>query len=381
MKLGLVGWRGMVGSVLVERMLAEQDFQHCDPYLFSTSQVGEPSPFDWSKNDRLLDGFDLDELANMDALIVTQGSGYTQRVYQALMDKGWSGYWIDAASHLRMHDHARIVLDPINGESLKQALQQGVRTFVGGNCTVSLMLLALDGLVRKGLIQWIVPMTYQAASGAGAEKMWELIQQMGTLFQIQQASPKDSILAIEQRISEAMRDPKRCPQQAFGVPLAGSLIPWIDTEAAPGLTKEEWKAEVETNKILQGVKSQTDHGQSDGKNLAPIGVDGLCVRVGTLRCHSQALTLKLTQDLTEAEVADCLKEANPWVRYIENTSDASMHSLTPAAVSGRLDIAVGRLRKLHLEPNMFSVFTVGDQLLWGAAEPLRRVFRLILTDK
>lgn len=377
MNLGLVGWRGMVGSVLVERMLEEQDFKYCDPYLFSTSQVGEASPFGWSKNEQLLDGFDLETLSRMDALIVTQGSDYTQKVYQALMDTGWAGYWIDAASHLRMHDNARIVLDPINGESLKQSLLQGVRTFVGGNCTVSLMLLALDGLVKKGLIKWIVPMTYQAASGAGAEKMSELIQQMGTFFQIQQAHSKDSILAIEQRIAEAMRDPERCPQQAFGVPLAGSLIPWIDAEAAPGFTKEEWKAEVETNKILQGVKSWADNEQ----NLAPIGVDGLCVRIGTLRCHSQALTLKLTQDLTESEVADCLKEANPWVRYIENTPDASMHALTPAAVSGRLDIAVGRLRKLRLESNLFSLFTVGDQLLWGAAEPLRRAFRLILTDK
>lgn len=368
MKLGLVGWRGMVGSVLVERMLAEKDFDHCTPFLFTTSQAGQASPYEWAANDTLLDAYDFNALMEMDALIVTQGSDYTQKVYQDLYQKGWQGYWIDAASHLRMDNRSEIVLDPINANLIKDAIRSGTKTFVGGNCTVSLMLMAIDGLVRRDLVEWIIPMTYQAASGAGAKSMAELINQMGSIYQTKiQASPSENILAIEKQVTHNMQSEERFPQSEFGVPLGGSLIPWIDSVKAPGLSKEEWKAEVETNKIL-------------GRE-ASIGVDGLCVRVGTLRCHSQALTLKLKEDLSISEVEEYLKEGNEWVRYVENSPEASKKYLTPASISGGLDIAVGRLRKLSVAPNMYSIFTVGDQLLWGAAEPLRRVLRLVLSEK
>jgi len=366
MKVGFVGWRGMVGSVLMGRMVDENDFADIDPVFFTTSQAGQPAPIFGGKDAGvLLDGNDVAELAKMDVVLTCQGGDYTKAVYPKLRESGWNGYWIDAASALRMDDEAVIVLDPVNRDVIDASLKNGVKTFAGGNCTVSLMLLALGGLFEQDLVEWASPHTYQAASGAGAKNMKELIAQMGAIHEsvADQLDPAAAILEVDKKVSETLRS-DALPQNQFGAALAGSLIPWIDVPMASGQTKEEWKAQVEANKIL---------GQSD--NQVPI--DGLCVRIGAMRCHSQAITLKLKKDLPISEIEAILAAHNEWVKVIPNDRDASIKALSPAAVNGSLDIPVGRIRKLAMGPEYISAFTVGDQLLWGAAEPLRRMLNII----
>ena len=367
-KVGIVGWRGMVGSVLMQRMRDEQDFDHFEPIFFTTSQAGQAAP-DIGKDDvpPLKDATDLDELKALDAIITCQGGGYTEDVYPKLRAAGWDGYWIDAASTLRMEDEAIIVLDPVNRNVIDKGLESGVKTYVGGNCTVSLMMMAIGGLLEKGLVEWISPMTYQAASGAGARNMRELIQQMGAIhgnIEEKLNDPASAILDIDRQVAEFIRSDDY-PTENWPVPLAGSLIPWLDSQMETGQTREEWKAEVETNKIL---------GQSD----SPVPIDGLCVRIGAMRCHSQALTIKLTKDIPLDEIHEIIASHNDWVKVIPNDKDISMAELTPAAVTGTLNVPVGRMRKLSMGPEYLSAFTVGDQLLWGAAEPLRRILRIIL---
>mgnify|MGYP006393881477 CR=1 FL=1 len=366
-KVGLVGWRGMVGSVLMQRMQAENDFADIEPVFFSTSQAGQDAP-DVGKSGvpPLKNAFDLDELAQMDAIVTCQGGDYTSEVFKPLRDKGWTGYWIDAASTLRMADHSVIVLDPVNRKVIDEALERGVKDFIGGNCTVSLMMLAVGGLLEKDLIEWISPMTYQAASGAGAQNMRELLGQMGNLEQSVGdllKDPASAILDIDRQVTERMRDGS-FPVDNFGVPLAGSLIPFIDKEMESGQSKEEWKAQSETNKIL-------------GRSDSPIPIDGLCVRIGAMRSHSQALTIKLRKDLSVSEIEEILAGANDWVKVIPNRKEDSMRELTPAKVTGTLSVPIGRIRKLNMGPEYISAFTVGDQLLWGAAEPLRRMLRIL----
>ncbi|NDV90911.1 aspartate-semialdehyde dehydrogenase [Alteromonas sp. 345S023] len=368
-KVGLVGWRGMVGSVLMQRMQEEQDFTHIEPTFFTTSQKGLPAP-DFAGKDAgvLEDAFDIEALRQQDIIITCQGGDYTKDVYAKLRDAGWQGYWIDAASSLRMADDAIIVLDPVNGKEITEGIDKGVRTFVGGNCTVSLMLLALGGLFEQDLVEWASPMTYQAASGSGAKHMRELISQMGAIHSNVKDKiddPATAILDIDQQVAEFIRSDDY-PSTQFGVPLAGSLIPYIDSQLPSGQSREEWKAQAEANKIL---------GISD----APVPIDGICVRVGAMRCHSQAITLKLKQDLPLQEIERILAEHNEWVKVIPNDRDDTMQSLTPATVTGTLSIPVGRIRKLTMGPEYISAFTVGDQLLWGAAEPLRRMLRIILS--
>ena len=366
-RVGIVGWRGMVGSVLMQRMRDEKDFDHFEPIFFTTSQAGQKGP-NISKDIPLLkDATDIDELKALDAIITCQGGGYTEEVYPKLRAAGWDGYWIDAASTLRMEDEAIIVLDPVNRDVIDRGLESGTKTYVGGNCTVSLMLMAIGGLLEKGLVEWISPMTYQAASGAGARNMRELIQQMGAIHgNIEQKlnDPASAILDIDRQVAEFIRSDDY-PTENWPVPLAGSLIPWLDSPMASGQTREEWKAEVETNKIL---------GQSDN----PVPIDGLCVRIGAMRCHSQALTIKMTKDLPLDEIHEIIAGHNDWVKVIPNDKDLSMAELTPAAVTGTLNVPVGRMRKLSMGGEYLSAFTVGDQLLWGAAEPLRRILRIIL---
>ena len=366
-KVGLVGWRGMVGSVLMQRMQAENDFADIEPVFFSTSQAGQDAP-DVGKSGvpPLKNAFDLDELAQMDVIVTCQGGDYTTEVFKPLRDKGWTGYWIDAASTLRMADHSVIVLDPVNRKVIDEALERGVKDFIGGNCTVSLMMLAVGGLLEKDLIEWISPMTYQAASGAGAQNMRELLGQMGNLEQSVGdllKDPASAILDIDRQVTERMRDGS-FPVDNFGVPLAGSLIPFIDKEMESGQSKEEWKAQSETNKIL-------------GRSDSPIPIDGLCVRIGAMRSHSQALTIKLRKDLSVSEIEEILAGANDWVKVIPNRKEDSMRELTPAKVTGTLSVPIGRIRKLNMGPEYISAFTVGDQLLWGAAEPLRRMLRIL----
>ncbi|WP_105258688.1 aspartate-semialdehyde dehydrogenase [Pseudoalteromonas sp. T1lg88] len=365
-KVGLVGWRGMVGSVLLERMQQEQDFAHIDVTFFTTSQTGQLGPDIAGTPKPLQSAYDLEALAQMDIILTCQGGDYTHEVYQSLRDKGWQGYWIDAASALRMSDESIIVLDPVNKDVIEQGLEQGVKTFVGGNCTVSLMLLALGGLFERDLIEWVSPMTYQAASGAGARNMKELLVQMGQLHDVvadQVQDPSAAILDIDKKVATKMQDGSLACDQ-FGVPLAGSLIPWIDVPMPSGQSKEEWKAEVEANKIL-------------GSSKQPIPVDGLCVRVGMMRCHAQALTIKLREDISVSEIEEILGAHNDWVEVIANDRETSSKELTPVNVAGTLRIPVGRIRKLSMGPKYISAFTVGDQLLWGAAEPLRRMLRII----
>ncbi len=364
-KVGIVGWRGMVGSVLMQRMREENDFRDIDPVFFSTSQAGQAGPDVGKGAGVLQDANDLGALKAMDVVLTCQGGDYTSSVYEPLRESGWDGYWIDAASTLRMAEDSIIVLDPVNRDVIDQGLDAGVRTYVGGNCTVSLMLLAVGGLFRQGLVEWISPMTYQAASGAGAQNMRELIAQMGYLHDAAggQMDAASSILDLDRAVTAAIRDDSY-PSEHFGFPLAGSLLPWIDKKLDSGQSKEEWKAGVESNKIL-------------GRNHNPIPIDGLCVRVGAMRSHAQALTIKLNRDVPLDEVNDCLAAANDWVRVIDNDKDETLRSLTPAAVSGTLQIPVGRLRKLAMGPEYLSAFTVGDQLLWGAAEPLRRMLRIL----
>ena len=369
---GFIGWRGMVGSVLMQRMREEGDFARIDePVFFTTSQVGQPGPDIGKDIPPLQDAHDIEALKQMDVIVTTQGGDYTKAVYQPLRDAGWQGYWIDAASALRMADHTVIVLDPVNRGVIDAALDAGGRDYIGGNCTVSLMLMALGGLLQNDRVEWISAMTYQAASGAGARNMRELIAQMGSIRDAV-ADPLDdpaaSILEIDRRVIEHMRSDD-FPTDQFGVPLAGSLIPWIDVPMPNGQSKEEWKGGVETNKILGRIAER-------GDELIPI--DGLCVRIGAMRSHSQALTVKLKQDLPLDEIHELLASANDWVRVLPNDREISMRELTPAAVTGTLDVPVGRLRKLAMGGEYLSAFTVGDQLLWGAAEPLRRMLGILL---
>jgi aspartate-semialdehyde dehydrogenase len=366
-RVGLVGWRGMVGSVLMQRMREERDFDHIDPAFFSTSQTGAAGPDIGKDVPALKDAKEIDELKSMEAIISCQGGGYTEEVYPKLRAAGWEGYWIDAASTLRMDEESTIILDPVNSDVIKDGLAKGAKTFVGGNCTVSLMLMGIGGLFREGLVEWISPMTYQAASGAGAQNMRELLRQMGAIYNVSKElveDPASGILEIDRTVSDFMRSPEY-PAEQWGVPLAGSLIAWLDSQLESGQSREEWKAQVETNKIL---------GRSDN----PIPIDGLCVRVGAMRSHSQALTIKLTKDAPLSDIEGILAGANDWVKVVPNEKEATMQELTPAAVTGTLNVPVGRLRKLAMGPQYLSAFTVGDQLLWGAAEPLRRMLRILL---
>lgn len=358
----------MVGSVLMGRMREENDFAHIDePVFFTTSQTGQPGPDIGKPVPALKDATDIDALAQMDTIVTCQGGGYTKQVYADLRKSGWDGYWIDAASALRMADDAVIVLDPVNRPVIDQALSDGKKDFIGGNCTVSLMLMALGGLFNAGLVEWASSMTYQAASGAGAKNMRELLNQMGVLRDDVAgllADPASAILDIDQGVTEALRG-EAFPVDNFGVPLAGSLIPWIDVALDNGQSKEEWKGFVETNKIL---------GRSDN----PVPIDGTCVRIGSMRCHSQALTIKLTRDVPVDEVAQMLDEANDWSSVVPNDREQTIRELTPTKVTGTLSVPVGRLRKMNIGDEYLNAFTVGDQLLWGAAEPLRRMLRILI---
>jgi aspartate-semialdehyde dehydrogenase len=366
-KVGLIGWRGMVGSVLMGRMRDEKDFDHIEPVFFTTSNPGGKGPDIGKDVPPLKDAMSVDELKAMDIIITCQGGDYTKEVYPKLMAAGWKGYWIDAASALRMEKDAIIILDPVNKNVIEDGIAKGIKTYVGGNCTVSLMLMAIGGLFEKGLIEWISPMTYQAASGAGARNMRELIQQMGAVHgEVNHllADPASAILEIDRKVTDFIRS-ETYPLDAWPVPLAASLIPWIDVQLPSGQSKEEWKAQVECNKIL---------GRSDN----PVPIDGLCVRVGAMRCHSQALTIKMTKDVPLDEIHGIIAAHNNWVKVVPNDRQITMEQLTPAAVTGTLTVPVGRMRKLNMGPEYLSAFTVGDQLLWGAAEPLRRMLRILL---
>jgi aspartate-semialdehyde dehydrogenase len=366
-KLGIIGWRGMVGSVLVERMLAEGDFDLVDPVFFTTSSVGAAGPGIGRPTGPLQDANDVAALARNDILITCQGGDYTKAVHAKLRAAGWTGYWIDAASALRMAKDAVIILDPVNRPVIDRALAAGVKDYIGGNCTVSLMLMAIDGLLKADLVEWVTAMTYQAASGAGAQNMRELLQQMGEVHFAAKAllaDPASAILDIDREVAGILRD-ERFPTTHFGVPLAGSLLPWIDADLGNGQSREEWKGHAETNKIL-------------GRESAPVMVDGLCVRVGAMRCHSQGLTIKLRKDIPVAEIEAILAKANDWVRVVPNRRAETLERLTPAAVTGTLQVPIGRLRKLNMGGEYLSAFTVGDQLLWGAAEPLRRMLRIVV---
>jgi aspartate-semialdehyde dehydrogenase len=367
-RVGLVGWRGMVGSVLMQRMQEENDFQHIEPVFFTTSQAGQAAPDFGVDAPALQDANDIEVLKTMDIIISCQGGDYTKSVFGPLRASGWNGYWIDAASSLRMADDSVIILDPVNRAVIDQALVDGKKDFIGGNCTVSLMMMALGGLFAADQIEWMSAMTYQAASGGGARHMRELLNQMGYINNsvgAELADPASAILEIDRKVSAAIRADANDVTQ-FGAPLAGSLIPYIDSQLDNGQSREEWKAQAETNKIL---------GRGEG-NIIPI--DGLCVRIGAMRCHSQALTIKLKQDIPMDEIHSMLAEANDWVKVIPNDRDITMQELTPAKITGTMATPVGRLRKLNMGPEYLSAFTVGDQLLWGAAEPLRRMLRILL---
>jgi len=365
--VGIVGWRGMVGSVLMDRMIAENDFAGFEPVFFSTSQAGKTGPDIGAGPQPVLDANDWAKLGDMAVIISCQGGSYSEQTHPTLRKKGWNGYWIDAASTLRMKDTSVIVLDPVNRNVIDKALDEGLKDYIGGNCTVSLMLMALGGLFVKNWVEWMTSMTYQSASGAGANHMRELVMQMGMLGDNAKAllrDPASSILDIDHQITETLAGPN-FPIQYFGAPLAGSLIPWIDRAMENGQTREEWKGMAETNKIL----GCSDH---------PIAIDGQCVRVGAMRCHSQALTIKLTRDIPLDVIENTIASANDWVSVVPNDKGATVARLSPSAVSGTLSIPVGRIRKMNKGPNYLTAFTVGDQLLWGAAEPLRRVLNIIL---
>src|SRR5271168_1318451 len=362
--VGIIGWRGMVGSVLLDRMRDEKDFDLITPTFFSTSQAGAAAPRIGVSASQLQDANDIAALAKLPMLISAQGGDYTQAIHPRLRAAGWQGYWIDAASALRMDKNAVIVLDPVNLSVMQAARERGIKDFIGGNCTVSLMLMAVSGLMRAGVVDWITAMTYQSASGAGAQNMREMLQQMGVLHASAASllqNPASSILDIDRAVSGALAT-REFPKEHFGVPLAGSLIPWIDKDLGNGQSREEWKAAAEANKIL-------------GLEVRPVPVEGICVRVGAMRCHAQALTIKLTKDLPLPEIEALIAGGNPWVRIIPNNKEASIHALSPAAVSGGLTVPIGRLRKLSMGGEYLAAFTVGDQLLWGAAEPLRRTMR------
>jgi aspartate-semialdehyde dehydrogenase len=367
-RVGFVGWRGMVGSVLMQRMLEQNDFNNIvEPVFFTTSQVGQNGPEIGKEIPPLLDATNLDGLKSMDAIVTCQGGDYTSQVYADLRASGWKGYWIDAASTLRMQDQAVIVLDPVNRGVIDAALSAGKKDFIGGNCTVSLMMLGMGGLLEHDLVEWMSVMTYQAASGGGVKHMRELLAQMGSLHASVEAlleDPSSAILEIDRLVTQQLKSPS-LPTEQFTVPLAGSLIPWIDAQLDNGQTREEWKAQAEANKILGNL----------GK---PIAIDGICVRVGAMRSHSQAVTVKLKRNLPLDEISQMLAESNPWVKVISNDRELSMRELSPAAVTGSLDIPVGRLRKMNMGEEYLAAFTVGDQLLWGAAEPLRRMLNILL---
>ena len=366
MKVGLVGWRGMVGSVLMQRMRDEQDFAAIDPVFFSTSNAGGEAPDVGKQTPVLQDANDIDALAPMDVIITCQGGDYTKSVYSKLRDTGWAGHWIDAASALRMEDEATIILDPVNRHVIDKAMEMGCNTWVGGNCTVSLMLMGLGGLYQEGLVEWMSAMTYQAASGSGANNMRELLKQMGVARDAvadELATPSSAILEIDRKVAATMRGDD-FPTEYFGVPLAGSLIPYIDSQLDNGQSREEWKAQSETNKIL-------------GNTSDAIPIDGICVRIGAMRCHSQALTIKLTRDISVGEIEQLLASHNEWAKVVPNDRDASISDLTPTAVTRTLTVPVGRLRKLNMGDQYLGAFTCGDQLLWGAAEPLRRMLKIL----
>ena len=366
-RVGLVGWRGMVGSVLMQRMQEENDFALIDPVFFTTSDPGGKAPAIANGAPLLKDAKNIDELKGLDIIVTCQGGDYTTEVFPKLRAAGWKGHWIDAASSLRMKDDTVIILDPVNLDVIEDSLAKGGRTWIGGNCTVSLMMMALGGLFKAGLIEWMTSMTYQAASGAGAQNMRELLAQMGETHRVVKNlldDPASAILDIDREVAGILRD-EGFPTANFGVPLAGSLIPWIDKDLGNGQSREEWKGQAETNKIL-------------GRSAAPIPVDGLCVRIGAMRCHSQAMTIKLTRDVPLDEVNGILAAHNDWVKVVPNQRESTLKELTPTAVTGTLSVPVGRLRKLSMGPQYLSAFTVGDQLLWGAAEPLRRMLRILL---
>ncbi len=363
--VGFIGWRGMVGSVLMQRMNEERDFDAIRPVFFSTSQHGQTAPVINGQQGVLQDAYDLDALSALDIIVTCQGGDYTNEIYTKLKEIGWQGYWIDAASSLRMQDDAIIILDPVNQAVIEQGLNNGIKTFVGGNCTVSLMLMSLAGLFARDLVEWVSVATYQAASGAGARHMRELLVQMGQLHNEvarELQDPASAILAIERKVTDLTRSGTLATDN-FGVPLAGSLIPWIDKQLPNGQSREEWKGQAETNKIL------------DTGHIIPI--DGLCVRIGALRCHSQAFTIKLKQDVGLPDIEQMLATHNDWVNVVPNDRELSIRELSPAAVTGTLKTPVGRLRKLNMGPEYLAAFSVGDQLLWGAAEPLRRMLRLL----
>ncbi|GEN22413.1 aspartate-semialdehyde dehydrogenase [Halomonas cupida] len=366
LKVGFVGWRGMVGSVLMQRMVEDGDFKGIEPIFFTTSQVGQPGPDIGVDVPPLKDAYDIAALKALDVVVTCQGGDYTKPVYQDLRGSGWKGYWIDAASTLRMADDATIVLDPVNRRVIDAQLAAGSKTFVGGNCTVSLMLMGLGGLFEADMVEWMTSMTYQAASGSGARHMRELLTQMGTLRDSVAAElqdPASAILDIDRKVTETMRSGD-FPTENFTAPLAGSLLPWIDTKLDNGQSREEWKGGVETNKIL-------------GRQVNPVPIDGLCVRIGAMRSHSQAFTIKLRQDVPLDEIEERIAAHNEWVKVIPNDKDASIAGLTPTAATGTLSIPVGRLRKLAMGGEYLSAFSVGDQLLWGAAEPLKRMLKIL----
>jgi aspartate-semialdehyde dehydrogenase len=370
--VGLVGWRGMVGSVLMDRMQAEGDFGLIEPVFFSTSNAGGKAPAQARNETALKDAFDIEALKKCDIVITAQGGDYTSEVFPKLRAAGWTGHWIDAASTLRMKDDAVIILDPVNQPVIKNALSKGGKNWIGGNCTVSCMLMGVGALYKAGLVEWMTSMTYQAASGGGAQHMRELLTQFGTLnaeVRTLLDDPKSAILEIDRRILGRQQSMSGDETANFGVPLGGSLIPWIDKDLGDGMSKEEWKAGAETNKIL---------GQGAGFGTAAVPVDGFCVRIGAMRCHSQALTFKLKKDVPLADIEAMIAADNQWVKVIPNTKEATLQGLTPVAVTGTLGIPVGRLRKLAMGPEYLGAFTIGDQLLWGAAEPLRRMLRILL---
>jgi aspartate-semialdehyde dehydrogenase len=366
-RVGFVGWRGMVGSVLMQRMREENDFELVEPEFFTTSQLGGIGPDVGREVLPLKDAYNINELKGMDIIISCQGGDYTSKVYKKLRQTGWKGYWIDAASTLRMEEGAVIILDPVNLPIIKQAVHDGEKNYIGGNCTVSLMLMAVGGLLKNNLVDWMSAMTYQAASGAGAKNMRELLMQMGEAHRVAEDlldDPASGILDIDRKVAGSLRD-EDFPTANFGVPLAGSLIPWIDRDLGNGQSREEWKAQAETNKIM-------------GTSSHEVPVDGICVRVGSMRCHSQAMTIKLNKEIPLDEIEDIIAESNSWVSVIPNERECTLKELTPAAVTGTLSIPVGRLRKLTIGKDYLSAFTVGDQLLWGAAEPLRRMLRILV---
>ena len=365
-RVGFIGWRGMVGSVLMDRMTAEKDWLGFEPLFFTTSQVGQKGPDIGLDIPPLTDAYDITELTTTRIIVTCQGSDHTKKVYPELRKAGWDGYWIDASSAMRMQDDSVIVLDPVNRAVIDEALSRGIKNYIGGNCTVSLMLMALGGLFHHGLVEWITSMTYQAASGAGAKNMRELIKQMAFISARSKDlldNPASAALELDRRVLSAMHD-SAFPRENFGFPLAGNVLPWIDSAMENGQSREEWKGFAETNKIL-GTKE-------------PIPIDGICVRVGAMRCHSQALTIKLKKDLPLDEITRVIQGGNDWVRVVPNIKEETLRHLTPAAVTGGLEVPVGRIRKLNMGPDYLTCFTVGDQLLWGAAEPVRRMLRIAL---